>query len=207
MSTRQLKAASNERQTTIEEFAAAWEVSPKAVQNWCEFIYQAFEIVLPSSGPFPEWSMQLLSLAAKHISSKASLYFSETGEKRRLKGSEFVNKVRRMRLEGHFQEFQKFRNFQDSPELADAVDLEDELLAEVGQFTREGDQRLHQLKAAIAKREDQQVEELAQYVEGSDHRMLGKLTKRLQAGKLLNGVPDGKARADDAIDIAFERLQ
>jgi organic radical activating enzyme len=198
--------AGTEKLTPIDDIAAAWGVSNKAVQNWCEFVYQAFEIILPSNGPFPEWSTQLLTLTAKHISVKANLYFAETGEKRRLKGSEFVGKIRRMRSEGHFQEFQKFQNFQNVQDLTAAEDLEDSLLAEVGQLTRESDERIAKLKRAIEQRENQQVDELVEFVEDSDHRVLSKLTSRLQTSKILKAAEEQPPCIDDAIDVAYQRL-
>lgn len=108
-----LKAAPVSELTPIDEFAAAWEVAPKTVQNWVEFVYQAFEIMLPVNGPFPDWAVQLLNLVGKHVSAKASFYFAETGEVRRLKGAEFIQKIRSLRTQGHFQEFQQFQNFQN----------------------------------------------------------------------------------------------
>lgn len=192
--------------TSIDDIAAAWGVSEKTVQNWCEFVYQAFEVILPAKGPFPEWGVQLLTLTAKHVSVKASLYFAETGERRRLKGSEFVAKMRRLRSEGHFQEFQQFRNFQNFQPLPPAEELEDELLAEVGQLTRESDERIAKLKRAIEQREESQVNELIEFVEDSDHRVLGKLTARLQASKLLKSVEGEAPRIDDAIEVAYQNL-
>jgi hypothetical protein len=90
--------AKHEALTSIDEFANAWGVSTKTVGNWVEFVYQAYEVLLPISGPFPYWGVQLLTGCAKHVSEKASRYFSETGERRRLKGTEFVKKVRLLRI-------------------------------------------------------------------------------------------------------------
>lgn len=202
--TKQIKASSSP--TPITDIAAAWGVSEKTVQNWCEFVYQAFEIILPSAGPYPEWGVQLLTITAKHVSGKAALYTAETGERRRLKGSEFVAKIRRLRNEGHFQEFQNFQNFQHSPAIPTAEELEDDLLAEVGEITRKSDQRLAKLKAAIDQREDEQIEQLVGFVEGSDHRMLGKLSSRLQASRQLKAVEEQGATIDDAIETAYTTL-
>jgi signal transduction histidine kinase len=200
--TKQIKASAE--LTPIADFANAWGVSEKTIANWCEFTYQAFEIVLPSSGSLPDWGVQLLTLCAKHVSQKANLYFADTGEKRRLKGSEFIAKIRQLRKEGHFQDFQKFQNFQKFQALAPAAELEDDLLAEVGALTREGDQRIAQIKQAIEQREEQQITELAEFVEDSDHRMLSKLTARLQISKLLKATSDQPPRIDDAIDVAYQ---
>jgi hypothetical protein len=201
--TKQLKPIAADL-TPIADFANAWGVSEKTIANWCEFTYQAFEIVLPSSGALPDWGIHLLTLCAKHVSQKANLYFADTGERRRLKGSEFIAKMRQLRSEGHFQDFQNFQNFQNFQDLAPAAELEDELLAEVGQLTREGDQRIAQLKQAIERREDQQVTELAEFVEDSDHRMLSKLTARLQTSRTLKAATEQQPRIGDAIEVAYQ---
>ncbi|MEP0923455.1 hypothetical protein [Leptolyngbya sp. ST-U4] len=198
---------SSDALTPIADFANAWGVNEKTVQNWAEFVYQAFEIVLPSSGPFLDWQIELLSLCARHISTKASLYHAETGERRRLKGSEFVEKIRAMRKAGAFKELQKFQSFQNSPSLAPAEELEDELLAEVGALTREGDERIAKLKHAIERKEDQQVSEILNFVDDSDHRMLSKLTSGLHARKALRSADDDASPCiDDAIEAAYERI-
>lgn len=41
------------RSASIADIATAWGVSEKTIANWCEFVYQAFEVMLPSSGPYP----------------------------------------------------------------------------------------------------------------------------------------------------------
>lgn len=194
-----------DRLMTIADIANAWGVSEKTVSNWAEFVYQAFEIILPASGPYPEWGVKLLSIAAKHVSAKASAYTSETGERRRLKGSEFIAKIRRLRSEGHFAEFQQFQNFRNAATLPTAEDLEDELVAEVGALTRETDERFAKLKSAIVQREEQQVNDLVGFVESSDHRVLGKLTSRLAANKMLKGVTDEQPSID-AIEVAYQKL-
>lgn len=193
--------------TTIDDLATAWGVSPKTVQNWAEFVYQAFEIIVPANGPYFDWGVALLTITAKHVGAKAAMYTAETGEKRRLKGTEFVEKIRRLRAEGHFEEFRQFQNFQHSAPLPSAEDIEDGLLAEVGQLTREGDQRMAKLRAAIAKREDEQVEQLVTFVEDSDHRLLGKLSARLQASRALKAVEDPGASIDGAIETAYTTLE
>lgn len=209
MATKQLKAADS--LTPIEDFANAWGVSTKTVQNWVEFVYQSFEILLPSNGPFPEWGIQLLTLCAKHVSEKASLYFAETGERRRLKGTEFVKKMRSLRSEGHFQQFEQFRNFQKfqnfNPEET-AEELEDETLAELGSLTRQSDLNLNQIKKTIEAKEDAEIEELAEFIEDSDRRKMGKLIKQLKPGKLSNAsdASETSASISEAIDVAFERL-
>lgn len=201
---KQLKQAESSTLTPIEDFANAWGVSNKTVQNWVEFTYQAFEILLPSNGPFPEWGIQLLTLCAKHISTNATLYFTETGETRRLKGTEYVKKIRTLRKEGHFQNFEQFRNFQNfQPTNTDAGDeneLEDETLAELGLIARRNDSDLNRIKKTIEAREDNEIEELASFIEGSDQRKMTKLLRRLATGTTQ---PSG---LNQAIDVAFKQL-
>lgn len=194
------KLKPNEGLIPIEDVAAAWGVDPRTIKNWCEFVYQSFEIMLPSGGPFPEWGVQLLNLTAKHVSEKASLYFSETGERRRLKGSEFVKKIRSLRAEGHFQEFQKFQKFQNFRPEGNAEDLEDETLAELAELTRQEDETVHRIKETIERREDEQIEELADFIEDGDRRKMSKLVRRLRTGKA------STASIANAIDVAYSRL-
>jgi hypothetical protein len=186
--------------TSIEDFANAWGVSTKTVQNWVEFTYQAFEILLPSSGPFPDWAVQLLAGCAKHVSEKASLYYAETGEKRRLKGTEFVKKVRALRQAGHFQEYEQFRNFQKFQPPSEATELEDETLTALGSITRQSDIDMNRIKTQIEAREDEEIEDLANFIESSDQRKMSKLVRRLQTGK------PTEASINEAIDVAYTRL-
>lgn len=189
-----------EGMTSIEDFANAWGVSTKTVQNWVEFVYQAFEILLPSNGPFPDWAVELLKGCAKHVSEKASLYFAETGERRRLKGTEFVKKVRALRAQGHFSEFDQFRNFQKFQPTGEAGELEDETLGVLGAITRQSDTDLNRIKTTIEAREDAEIEDLANFIEGSDQRRMSKLVRRLQTGK------PSTASVNEAIDVAYSRL-
>ncbi|MBD2088895.1 hypothetical protein H6F67_03395 [Microcoleus sp. FACHB-1515] len=200
MTTKPLPSA--DKFTPIDDIATAWGVTPKTVNNWCEFVYQGFGIMLPSNGPFPQWAVKLLELCAKHISEKASLYHAETGEKRRLKGADFVAKMRRLRAEGHFQEFEKFQNFQN---FQNSEDASDDLFAEVGAIVRESDQELQQIKVAIHQHEDAQIEELAQFIEDSPQRKKGKLLSRLQTGKVLRGVQDTDPTIGTTIDVAYTK--
>ena len=202
--TKQLKGAASDNLTPIDDFANAWGVSNKTVQNWVEFTYQAFEILLPSNGPFPDWGIELLTLCAKHISEKASLYFAETGEKRRIKGTEYVRKIRQLRSEGHFPHLDQFRNLQKfqnfNPE-EEAVQLEDESLAELGSITRRSDSDLSKIKQTIEQREDSEIEDLANFIEDADRRKMGKLVRRLQTGRV------GTTSIGQAIDVAYKKIQ
>lgn len=179
-----LKATPVSELTPIDEFAATWEVAPKTVQNWVEFVYQAFEIMLPVNGPFPDWAVQLLNIVGKHVSTKASLYFAETGEVRRLKGAEFIQKIRSLRAQGHFQEFQQFQNFQNFQTDEDEYDLENDTLAELGSITRGNDQSLSVIKQAIEQKEDEEIDDLVRFMEDSDRRKMAKLVNRLKARQL-----------------------
>lgn len=193
---------SAEKLTPIDDISTAWGVTSKTINNWSEFVYSAFGVMLPSNGPYPKWAVELLTLCAKHISEKASLYFAETGEKRRLKGVEFVAKIRKMREEGHFKEFEKFQNFQN---FQSTEDVSDDVLAEVGAIVREADQELQQIKTAIAEHEDAQIEELAQFIEDSPGRKKSKLLNRLQTGRVLRGVQDEQPTIGTTIDVAYTK--
>jgi hypothetical protein len=192
--------------TPIADIAKAWGVSEKTISNWCEFVYQSFEVMLPVNGPYPQHGVELLKLCGKHISEKASLYHAETGEKRRLRGTEFVQKMRKLRTEGHFQEFTQFQqngNFQNfQPEEA-----EDNLLAELGSIARTEDDEISRVYRAIDATENQRIEELATFIEEAPQRKMGKLVQRLQAAKAIR-----EARSDEApslspaVDVTYRQL-
>lgn len=194
------KAAPSDELTTIGDFADRWECSTKTVENWVEVIYLAFDIHLPKSGPFPEWGVKLLEILAKHVSQKATLYFAETQETRRLKGGEFIKKIRHMRHEGHFEEFQKFQKFQTPLQFQSEQDEDDlEALAELGQIARSGDEQLNAALQAIEQREDEQIDKLVKFMEDSDQRRMSKLSRRLRT-RALSGTD-----TSDAIDVTFGR--
>lgn len=199
---KQLKQAADNL-TSIEDFATAWGVTTKTVQNWVEFTYQGFEILLPSSGPFPDWAIELLTFCAKHVSEKSALYYAETNERRRLKGTEYVKKIRALREEGHFENFQKFQNFQNFQNFQTnetAQELEDDALAALGSIARGSDSDLSRIKRTIEEQEDAEIEELAAFIENRDNRKLSKLARRLQTGK------PSQASIGEAIDVSFKRL-
>ncbi len=190
--------ASKERVTLtpIGDIANAWGVSEKAVKNWCEFVYQAFDILLPAAGPYPEWGVKLLEITAKHISIKSSFYFAETGETRRLKGAEFINKIRSMRMQGHFQEFQQFQNLRPTQAEVD----EDQAVAELAAITRGIDQEVEQAKARIDRYADRKMDELADHIERTPLRMMGSLSDRLKQRRQLSGI-------NDVIDVTYSRVE
>jgi GAF domain-containing protein len=197
---RGMKPAQEEELTTIGDFADRWEVSTKTVENWTEIIYLGFDIHLPKSGPFPEWGVKLLEILAKHISQKATLYFAETQESRRLKSSEFISKIRLMRKDGHFAEFQKFRKFQDAPQLQPEDDDDLETLAELAAIARQQDQQLNDALKAVDAREDEQIEKFASFIENAETRRMNKLARRLKTRAI------GPADTSNAIDVTFGRV-
>ncbi|PZV09160.1 MAG: hypothetical protein DCF22_18940 [Leptolyngbya sp.] len=198
---RQLKQAPSNDLVSVEHIADTWEVDPKTIGKWADIIYLAFDIQIPKSGPFPLWAVQLLELAAKHISKRATLYFAETQESRRLKATEFVRKIRHLRQEGHFLEFQQFQKFQNfQPEADDDQDDELETLTELAAIAQTQDEQLHNAQQTFEAREDEQIEKLATFIENSDQRRMGKLARRLKTRQLSG------TTADQALDVSFRRL-
>lgn len=203
---RQLRGAKpnpSDTLTPIADFADRWEVDPKTVEKWVEIVYLAFDVTLPKTGMLPDWGCKMLDIVAKHISKKATLYFAETQEQRRLKGVEFVRKIRALRKEGHFTEFEQFRLGQPTPHLNDLNDDEDEgleILSEMGAIARQQDNELLTIKQEIERREDDQIEEIATFIEQSDQRKMSKLARRLQTRRI------PQQTTQDAIDTTFRRL-
>lgn len=196
---RAAKTAASEDLTLIEDFANTWECDPKTVEKWTEIVYLAFDVSLPKSGSFPEWGVKLLEVVAKHISKKATLYYAETQETRRLKATELIKKIRHLRQEGHFQEFQNFQNFQNSQNFQEAEPDEDgdlAIVAEMGAIARQQDNELLQIKQQIENREDAIVEEVATFIEQTDTRKKAKLARRLHLRQLPN------TSTGDAIDVS-----
>lgn len=181
---RAAKTASSDSLTDIQHVADTWEVDPKTVEKWTEIVYLAFDVQLPKSGPFPLWGVKLLEIVGKHISKKATLYFAETQEARRLKATEFIKKIRHMRQEGHFEEFQNFQNFQKSQNFqSDDEPDEDEdleILAEMGAIARQQDNELLNIKRQIEQREDEIIDEVATFIQNTDNRKKSKLARRLK---------------------------
>jgi hypothetical protein len=194
------KIAHTDELTPIEDFAVRWEVDPKTVGQWVEVVFLAFDVILPKSGPFPEWGVKLLDITAKHISKKATLYFADTQEQRRLKGTEFIRKIQHMTKEGHFQEFQKFRKSAPQQDVDPDEDEDLEILAELAQVSRSNEQELDRIFATIETREDEQIERIATFIEGQDARKMTKLARRLKTRAL----PD--LTTGQTINASFQRL-
>lgn len=196
---RQLKQAPSNDLVAIQHVADTWEVDPKTIGKWADIIYLAFDIRIPKVGPYPAWAVALLEICAKHISEKATLYFPETQEARRLKGNEFIKKIRHLRQEGHFQEFQQFQKFQNFQSDQNEQDDELETLAELATIAETQDEQLFNAQQAFEAREDEQIEKLVTFIENSDQRRMGKLARRLKTRQL-----EGTT-ADQALDVSFRR--
>ena len=181
--------------TNLSDFTNAWEVNDRTVKNWVTYVYQAFDIILPAGGPFPDWSVRLLELTAKHISKKANFYYAET---KRLTSVQFVKKMRSLRSSGHFNEFDQFRNFQKSQNYQPA-DNGDQALAGLGEITQNIDSEFDQAQAAVSAYEDQKVDEFVEFVEAAPRRIMGKLGQRLQQNRYNSGI-------GDVVDVAYTRL-
>ncbi|MDX2241402.1 MAG: hypothetical protein NW224_12020 [Leptolyngbyaceae cyanobacterium bins.302] len=209
---RQLKGARSpqaEDLISVQHVADTWEVDPKTIGKWTDIIYLAFDIQIPKSGPFPMWAVQLLELCGKHISMRATLYFAETQETRRLKATEFVRKIRHLRQEGHFQQFQQFQKFQNfQPDQTQDDDQDDELetLTELAAIAQVQDEQLYNAQKAFEEREDEQIEKLASFIEKTNDRRMSKLSRRL---KQLKGSDPTEADTsfDQALDVSFRRVQ
>ncbi len=194
------KAPPSEELILIDHLANVWEVDPKTIAKWTDIIYLAFDIALPKSGPYPDWGVQLIELCAKHISKKATLYFAETQEARRLKANEFIRKIRHLRQEGHFQEFSQFRKFQNSQLQLDEAEDELDTLSELASIAQTQDEQLYNAQQVFEAREDEQIEKLATFIEQTDQRRMSKLARRLKQ-RQLQGTP-----TDQAIDVSFRRV-
>ncbi|NJR37760.1 MAG: hypothetical protein HC781_01640 [Leptolyngbyaceae cyanobacterium CSU_1_4] len=193
--------------TSLEEVAESWQVTTKTIKNWLEFIYKAFEIELPQSGNLPAWGVELLNIAGKHISPLAGQYYQETGERRRLKGAEFITKIQRLRGQGKFQEFQKFQKFQKPEPAAEEEvmldDIEDDLLAGLAGAEREQDDLFLKMRRAIATKEEQQVEELADFIESSPQRKILMLRNKLQQRAALASVQSNNLSLGAVVEVAY----
>lgn len=197
---RQLKQATSSDLVAIQHVADTWEVDPKTIGKWTDIIYLAFDIRIPKVGPYPVWAVNLIEICAKHISEKATLYFPETQEARRLKGNEFIKKIRHLRQSGHFQEFQQFQKFQNFQQ-PDDQDDELETLVELAAIAESQDEQLHNAKQTFEDREDEQIEKLVTFIENSQQRRMGKLARRLRTRQL-----SADTTADQTLDASFRRL-
>ena len=198
---RQLKQATSSDLVAIQHVADTWEVDPKTIGKWTDIIYLAFDIRIPKVGPYPTWAVALLEICAKHISEKATLYFPETQEARRLKGNEFIKKIRHLRQGGHFQEFQQFQKFQNFQQQPDDQDDELETLVELAAIAETQDEQLFNAQQTFEAREDEQIEQLVGFIENSQQRRMGKLARRLRTRQLPTDTT-----ADQTLDASFKRL-
>jgi hypothetical protein len=194
--------------TPIDDVASFWGVTPKTIRNWLEFVYQAFGVVLPQSGDLPRHGVEMLTITAKHISPDAGKYYQETGEKRRLRSTEFIAKIRRLRDQGQFQDYQQFQNFQNfQPIPVTTEEIEDDLLAGIAGLERQEDDTFSQMKQAIGNREDQQVEAFSQFIKESPQRKMQKLLARLSADKALQAVEPDQPRLSNVIEAVYTEVK
>ncbi len=200
-----LKQAVADQLTPIEDVAAYWEVDVNTVKKWVDVVYLAFDVQLTKGGPYPDWGVSLIRMVGMHISKRSSFYFAETQESRRLKSSEFVKKIRALRQQGHFAEFQKFQKFQNFQPLleGDEEDEELETLSELAAIAQKQDEQLHNAKLCFETREDEQIEGLATFIEGSDRRRMQKLANRLKQAPVEQNQITG---TDQVLDVSFRRL-
>jgi hypothetical protein len=178
--------ATSTTQLTIDQVAERWGVSSKSIEAWTETVYQAFGVKLPKKGPFTLDDLVLLDEVGKHVSAKAVQYFDETGETRRLKAAEFVKKTREaMQNSEKFQNFQNFQEDERSPETYAPVGeaSEDEAFGELGLVVREMRSETAAVVRTVEQWEDQQIEQVANFIEDTPNRMLRKLAQRLSSGR------------------------
>ena len=96
----------------IGQMAEKWGCkTTKTIEHWTEFAFQSFGHSMPKKGPFYHVDVFLLDLVGMHLSTRASEFYRVTGESRRLKGNEFVEKVRSCFEAKNFNKFSKVPGF------------------------------------------------------------------------------------------------
>jgi hypothetical protein len=173
---------------SIAQMAEKWGVGEKTIENWTEFVYQAFGHYLPKRGAFHYVDALLLDLVGMHVSKRASEFYRFTGESKRLKGGDFVEKVRGCFESRNFNAFSKVQNFGEILEIlaqsktTESVDqdddddeLDDQTYASMSAIVRTTTSELSQIKQTILRHEDQELEELADIIKNSKQRRMRKL--------------------------------
>jgi DNA-binding transcriptional regulator YiaG len=174
---------------SIAQMAEKWGVGEKTIENWTEFVYQAFGHSIPKRGAFYYVDTFLLDLVGMHVSKKASEFYRQTGESKRLKGSDFVEKVRGCFEARNFNKFSKIPGFleileilaqsrtvEDMPEAdEDDSELDDTTYASMSAIVRSATSELSQIKQTILRHEDQELEEIADIIRNSQQRRMKKL--------------------------------
>ncbi|KAM3112784.1 hypothetical protein [Phormidesmis sp. 146-33] len=180
-------------ETSIAQMAEKWQVGEKTIENWTEFSYQAFGHSIPKRGPFYYIDGFLLDLVGMHVSKRASEFYRQTGESKRLKGGEFVEKVRSCFASRNFNPFSKVQNFGEileilaqskTTESADQDDeddgeLDDQTYASMSAIVRTATSELSQIKQTILRHEDQELEDLASIIKNAKQRRMRKLAQLL----------------------------
>jgi len=180
---------------SIAQMAEKWGVGEKTIENWTEFVYQAFGHHIPKRGAFYYVDSFLLDLVGMHVSKRASEFYRSTGESKRLKGADFVEKVRSCFASRNFNPFSKVQNFGEILEILSqsrkAEDLQtqgdeeelDELndtnYAQMSAIVRSTSSKITQIKQTILRHEDQALEELADVIRNADQRRMRKLADLL----------------------------
>ncbi|MCY7278122.1 MAG: hypothetical protein LH702_31395 [Phormidesmis sp. CAN_BIN44] len=178
---------------SIAQMAEKWGVGEKTIENWTEFVYQAFGHHLPKRGAFHYVDSFLLDLVGMHVSKRASEFYRQTGESKRLKGGDFVEKVRGCFESRNFNAFSKVQNFGEILEIlaqsktAESVDqdddnddeLDDQTYASMSAIVRTTTSELSRVKQTILRHEDQELEELAGIIKNSKQRRTRKLAALL----------------------------
>lgn len=70
-------------------------------------------------------------------------------------------------------------------------------MGELGAITRNSDLAIAHIKEQVERQEDEAVEVLAEFIEGSDRRKMAKLVRRLRT------VRASEASVTEAIDVAY----
>lgn len=180
---------------SIAAMAEKWKCkSTKTIESWTEFAYQSFGHSIPKKGPFYHVDVFLLDLVGMHVSTRASEFYRVTGESRRLKGAELVEKVRGCFEARNFNKFSKIPGFLEILEILaqtrseealqtededDENELTDTNYAQMSAIVRSTTSKITQIKQTILRHEDQALEELADVIKNADKRRMKKLADLL----------------------------
>ena len=173
---------------SIAAMAEKWQVGEKTIENWTEFSYQAFGHSIPKRGAFYYVDTFLLDLVGMHVSKRAPEFYRQTGESKRLKGSDFVEKVRSCFESRNFNKFSKVQNFAEILEILaqtrttdvdhddeDESEFDDQSYASMSAIVRTATSELSQIKQTILRHEDQELADLADIIKNSKQRRMRKL--------------------------------
>ncbi len=179
-------------EVSIGQMAEKWGVSEKTIENWTEFSFQAFGHSIPKRGAFYHVDIFLLDLVGMHVSKRAPEFYRQTGESKRLKGADFVEKVRSCFEVKNFNKFSKVPGFLEVLEILaqtrsdeavesddDDQDLNDATYASMSAIVRSTTSEIGQFKQAILRNEDQELQELADTIKNTKTRRLKKLAALL----------------------------